>query len=257
MTLTIGISGLCGRMGQTVYACALAEAGVEVVCGIDRALQQLPAQRPAQVCASAAQLMAEPQVFIDFSRPEGALEVLAWAREHRAAVVMGTTGFDAGQRRRLEEAAQHVALVYAANFSVGVNVLLGLIGKAAAVMAAADVEIIEAHHRHKADAPSGTALAMGEAAARGRGRELSEVMVTQRACAPGPREDGSIGFAVVRGGEVVGDHRLLLCADGEQVELAHRAHSRTAFAAGALRAARWVAGRPPGLYSMQQVLDLA
>nr|BFE91550.1 hypothetical protein GCM10020185_20860 [Pseudomonas brassicacearum subsp. brassicacearum] len=172
-------------------------------------------------------------------------------------MVIGTTGLDAAQKQLLADAGKDIPIVFAANFSVGVNLSLKLLDMAARVLGDdADIEIIEAHHRHKIDAPSGTALRMGEVIADALGRDLQEVAVYGRQGHTGARERSTIGFATVRGGDVVGDHTVLFATEGERLEITHKASSRMTFAKGAVRAALWLDGREPGLYDMQDVLDL-
>jgi 4-hydroxy-tetrahydrodipicolinate reductase len=172
-------------------------------------------------------------------------------------MVIGTTGLDADDRALIADAAAEIPIVFAPNMSVGVNLTLKLLEIAARTMAdSADIELVEAHHRHKVDAPSGTALAMGEAVARAVGKDLAEVGVFSRHGQIGARPAGSIGFSTIRGGDIVGEHRVMFITEGECVEIVHKASSRTVFATGALRAARWVVGRAPGLYDMHDVLGL-
>jgi 4-hydroxy-tetrahydrodipicolinate reductase len=174
------------------------------------------------------------------------------------ALVIGTTGLDADQEARIGRAAERIAVVRSGNFSLGVNLLLGLVRQAAAALPARDydLEIFEAHHRRKVDAPSGTALMLGEAAAAGRGTTLAEAAVRGRDGLTGPRPEGAIGFSVLRGGGIVGEHSVVLAAEDEVLTLSHSARNRSLFARGALTAAAWTAGRPPGLYGMDDVLGL-
>ena len=172
-------------------------------------------------------------------------------------MVIGTTGFSAAQKAEIAAAAQTLAMVMAPNMSVGVNVMLRLLDQAARALAEGyDIEVIEAHHRHKVDAPSGTALAMGETLAHALGRELKDCAVYAREGATGERDPSTIGFATVRGGDIVGDHTVLFAGTGERIEITHRSNSRANYAAGSLRAARFLRGRPPGLYGMDDVLGL-
>ncbi len=254
--LKVGIVGVSGRMGHNLIECAQGMDSIKVTCGIDRTVA-LPAGESLEVVGSVPELSALPDAFIDFSRPEATLGVLQAAVGHHLMMVIGTTGFDEAGKREINRAAHEIPIVMAANFSVGVNVLLALVRRTAEIMQDADLEIVEAHHRYKVDAPSGTALAMGEAAAKGRGVSLKDVMVAGRDGITGERPYGSIGFASVRGGDIVGDHTAMFCTDGERVELTHRASSRATFARGALRAALWLEGRKPGLYSMSDVLSLS
>jgi len=204
-----------------------------------------------------AAALAGSAVLLDFSTPETTVLLSAACATHGVPLVSGTTGFSAQQRAAIESAAQAVPMCLSANFSTGITLCLDLLRQAARVLAEdADVEIIEAHHRHKVDAPSGTALAMGEAVAHTWGQSLSQLAVYHREGMVGPRSKGSIGFATVRGGDIVGEHTALFATEGERLEISHRAGSRKAFARGALRAARWLVGRPPGIYDMEDVLGL-
>ena len=199
----------------------------------------------------------EFDVLIDFTLPEVMLKNLAFCRKAGKAMVIGTTGLDAAQKQLLAEAGKDIPIVFAANFSVGVNLSLKLLEMTARVLGDdADIEIIEAHHRHKIDAPSGTALRMGEVIADALDRDLQKVAVYGREGHTGARERETIGFATVRGGDVVGDHTVLFACEGERLEITHKASSRMTFAKGAVRAALWLDGREPGLYDMQDVLDL-
>jgi 4-hydroxy-tetrahydrodipicolinate reductase len=189
--------------------------------------------------------------------PEVMLKNLAFCRKAGKAMVIGTTGLDAAQKQLLVEAGKDIPIVFAANFSVGVNLSLKLLDMAARVLGDdADIEIIEAHHRHKIDAPSGTALRMGEVIASALDRDLQKVAVYGREGHTGARERETIGFATVRGGDVVGDHTVLFACEGERLEITHKASSRMTFAKGAVRAALWLDAREPGLYDMQDVLEL-
>ena len=209
-----------------------------------------------EVVDSVEKLSSAPDVFIDFSRPECSLKVLSYAKDNGVPVVLGTTGFNEDERSKIVSTARAVPIVFAANFSVGVNVMLALIKKTAAIVQDADIEIVEAHHRYKVDAPSGTALAMGEAAASARGVKLKDVMVTGRNGITGERQYGTIGISSIRGGDVVGEHKAMFLTDGERVGIEHVATSRATFARGALRAAKWVSGKKAALYTMNEVLEL-
>lgn len=196
-------------------------------------------------------------VLVDFTRPEPSLEYLEACRKAHVKLVIGTTGFTAEQKKLIELASKEIAIVFAPNMSVGVTLLISLVQAAARVLTEGyDVEIIEAHHRHKVDAPSGTALRLGEAAASALGRNLEDCAVYGREGVTGERNPNTIGFATVRGGDVVGDHTVLFAGVGERVELTHKASSRATFALGALRAARFLSGRRSGLFDMQDVLGL-
>jgi 4-hydroxy-tetrahydrodipicolinate reductase len=199
----------------------------------------------------------EFDVLIDFTLPEVMLKNLAFCRKAGKAMVIGATGLDAAQKQLLAEAGKDIPIVFAANFSVGVNLSLKLLEMTARVLGDdADIEIIEAHHRHKIDAPSGTALRMGEVIADALDRDLQKVAVYGREGHTGVRKRETIGFATVRGGDVVGDHTVLFACEGERLEITHKASSRMTFAKGAVRAALWLDAREPGLYDMQDVLDL-
>jgi 4-hydroxy-tetrahydrodipicolinate reductase len=196
-------------------------------------------------------------VLVDFTRPDASLSYLEACRQTGRKMVIGTTGFDDAGKRRIAAAARDTAIVFAPNMSVGVNLCFRLLDIAARVLGDdVDVEIVEAHHRHKVDAPSGTALRMGEVVAAALGRDLADVAVYGRQGVTGERPSRSIGFATLRGGDIVGDHTVLFAGDGERVEITHKASSRMNFARGALRAAQWLTGRPVGLFDMQDVLGL-
>ncbi len=257
------LSGASGRMGRTLASLTAEQSGVEVVGGVDReAGEERACDIGCPVLATpeeAGELLASADVVVDFSAPEFLARLV---RAQRAALegkalVVGTTGLGAEEQALLNEAARSAAVLVAANFSVGVNLLSALVEEAARVLGTAyDVEIVEAHHRRKADAPSGTALELGRAAARGHGAELDSVRRDGRSGRPGERPAGEIGLHAVRGGDVVGEHRVLFLGDRERLELAHLAQDRALFAEGALRAARWIAGKPAGAYTMRDVLGL-
>lgn len=264
-TTRIAIHGAAGRMGRAVIQTTLATPGAKLVAAIDRKDNpELGGDVGAAVGMAPIGVTvgydidpaAEPfEVMIDFTQPEATLAALDLCRRNRKAMVIGTTGFTAGQREAIEMASKEIPICTAANFSIGVNVVLGLLGQAARTLGDAyDVEIVEAHHRHKADAPSGTALAMGEEVAYALGRRLPDCAVYSREGVTGARGRQAIGFATVRGGDVVGDHTVMFLGEGERVEISHKATSRLNFAQGALRAALWIAGREAGLYTMQDVL---
>ncbi|HUR42302.1 MAG TPA: 4-hydroxy-tetrahydrodipicolinate reductase [Verrucomicrobiae bacterium] len=264
-TTRIAIHGAAGRMGRAVIQTALATPSVKLVAAVDRQDNAELGEDVAEVVGQAPigisvgytiDPMSDPfEVLVDFTQPEATLNALELCRSHRKAMVIGTTGFSPAQRKAIEAAAKDIPICTAANFSIGVNVVLSLLGDAARLLGEDyDVEIIEAHHRHKNDAPSGTALAMGEEVARTLGRNFKDCAIYGREGQTGARERKTIGFATVRGGDVVGDHTVLFLGEGERVEISHKATSRLNFAQGALRAACWLAGRQPGLYSMQDVL---
>lgn len=267
MTVKIAILGAAGRMGRALISTIAITPGAVLAAAIERAeaaelgrdAGALAGLVPLGVAVTSdlAAALAVSDVLIDFTRPEGTLAALAACKQQGKPIVIGTTGFAPEQQALIAEATRQIALCQAANFSVGVNVLLKLVEDAARTLGDAyDVEIVEAHHRHKVDAPSGTALALGEAAATGLQRNLKAVAIYGREGHTGARDPQTIGFATVRGGDVIGDHTVMYLGDGERVELTHKASSRSNFAGGAVRAALWLAGQPVGAYSMRDVLGL-
>lgn len=257
--IDIVIHGFAGRMGRSVAAAALESDDVRVVGGIaaTRPDAGIPGWPDGKCAASLEDLAVSFDVLVDFSSPAGAVAAAEQARASGRPLVTGTTGLDGDQKQSLESASKVVPVVAAPNFSVGITVLVDLVDRAArAVGPDADVEILEAHHRHKADAPSGTALRLGEAVAAQRGEPLERLACYDRRSEKGARAPDSIGFASLRGGDIVGEHQVIFALDGERIELGHRASDRGIFARGALRAVRWVGGRPPGLYGMKDVLGL-
>ncbi len=265
---TIGIAGAGGRMGRMLIAAVGETPEARLAGGIDRSdhpalgddLGVLAGGAPVGLALTAdvEGLVTAADVIIDFTTPATLLMLAPLAARQGKAYVVGTTGLAAEHRQALTMAASLVPVVQAANMSIGVNLLIGLVAQAAAALGPDyDLEIVEMHHRHKVDAPSGTALALGEAAAAARGQALDAVAVRSRDGHIGARPEGAIGFATLRGGDVVGDHTVIFAGDGERLELTHKASSRTVFARGALRAALWTKGRPPGLYGMRHVLGFA
>lgn len=253
------IIGALGRMGRALQEAALA-AGQPVVGLVDRPeLAGSPSNVDGvsvRVTASWKELTAPSRVVIDFSSPENTLSLLHSAAQHRMPLVIGTTGMGQAGEDALREAAKHVPVVAAANYSVGVNLLLELVQKAASVLGASayDAEIVEAHHKHKKDAPSGTALMLANALAKGREVDLAQVANYGREGITGARPQGEIGIHAVRGGSVVGDHWVNFFGEGERIEIHHHAESRRTFADGAVRAAVWASDKAPGLYTMRHVL---
>lgn len=260
------IAGVSGRMGRALLEAVAADAGCRLTGALDRpgspALGQdaglyTGVHTGVAISADPAVALAGADVLIDFTRPEATLAYLDACRKARANLIIGTTGFDAAGKAAIEAAAKDIGIVFAPNFSVGVNLLMQLAETAARVLNQGyDIEIIEAHHRHKVDAPSGTALGLGQAVAGALGRDLKSCAVYGREGVTGERKPDTIGFATVRGGDIVGDHTLLFAGIGERVELTHKASSRATFAQGALRAAKWLQGRGAGLYDMRDVLGL-
>ena len=266
MSMRTVIAGVSGRMGRALLEAVAADADCTLHAAIDRAGSPLVGQDPgvaygapsgSQVTDQPATALQGAQVLIDFTRPEATFDYLDVCAAAGVPLVIGTTGFDAAGKARIAAAAQQIPIVFAPNMSVGVNLLMKLAEVAARVLQDGyDIEIIEAHHRHKVDAPSGTALGLGQAVARAIDRDLASCAVYGREGVTGERDPKTIGFATVRGGDIVGDHTLLFAGIGERVELTHKASSRATFALGALRAAKWLQGRAPGLYDMRDVLNL-
>lgn len=264
--LRVAIAGASGRMGRMLIETVLAASDCELAGALDvpgsAAIGQdagafLGRSTGTTITADLAAGLQGADVLIDFTRPEGTLAHLAACRERGVKLVIGTTGFSDEQKAQIAQAAQHTAVVMAPNMSVGVNVVLKLLETAARVLNEGfDVEIVEAHHRHKVDAPSGTALAMGEAVARGLQRDLKACAVYGREGITGERDPSTIGFATVRGGDVVGDHTVMFLGTGERIEISHKATNRVLFAQGSLRAARFLAAKTTGLYDMADVLGL-
>ena len=267
MSLNVAVAGASGRMGRMLVEAVLAQPDCTLSGALDQpgspALGQdaglaLGRHTGVAVTADLQRGLAGADVLIDFTRPEGTLAHLAACRERGVRAVIGTTGFTPVQKAEIGAFAKDIAIVLAPNMSVGVNVVIQLVGQAAAMLGEAyDIEVIEAHHRHKVDAPSGTALALGESVARALGRDLKTQAVFAREGHTGERVPGSIGFATVRGGDIVGDHTVLFAGTGERIEITHRSTSRANYAEGSVRAARFLAGRAPGLYGMGDVLGFA
>jgi 4-hydroxy-tetrahydrodipicolinate reductase len=261
------IAGAAGRMGQAVLREAAKTPGVKVIAGLeapDHAHQGKDLGQIAGAHDIGARLESDPlaalakcDAVIDFTRPQASLALADLAAQARIVHVIGTTGFADADETRIKAAARHATIVKSGNMSLGVNLLAGLVEMATHALGPAfDIEILEMHHRMKADAPSGTALLLGQAAARGRDAKLSDLRLKPHDGLTGPRPPGPIGFASLRGGNVVGDHTVILAGDGERIELTHRAEDRSIFARGALKAAIWGQGKGPGLFDMQDVLGL-
>jgi len=267
MTATrIGIVGAGGRMGRMLIEATLKGEGVVLGAVFDQpgnptigtsagALVGLPSD--VRVTDDLEAGLAQIDCLIDFTRPEGTLDHLAACRRAGVGMVIGTTGFDAEGKAAIADAARDIPVVFAPNMAVGVNLVFKLLDTAARILNQGyDIEVVEAHHRMKVDAPSGTALRMGEVVASALGRDLAECAVYGREGVTGERDPSTIGFATVRGGDIVGDHTVMFCGLGERVEVTHKASSRMPYALGSLRAARFIAGRPNGLFDMQDVLGL-
>ncbi|MGV3725637.1 4-hydroxy-tetrahydrodipicolinate reductase [Hydrogenophaga sp.] len=264
--LRICVAGASGRMGQMLVE-AVRASGDGVLSGaLDIASSPAIGQDAAGFSGQASGVaitadlsagLSGSQFLIDFTRPEGTMAHLRECVKHGVGVVIGTTGFSDAQKAEIAEIAKQIPIVMAPNMSVGVNVTLKLLEMAAKAMATGyDIEIIEAHHRHKVDAPSGTALKMGEVIADALGRDLKDCAVYAREGVTGERDPSSIGFATIRGGDIVGDHTVLFAGTGERIEITHKSSSRATYAQGSLRAVRFLAGKPAGLYDMFDVLGL-
>ena len=267
MTLRIGVVGAGGRMGRQLIQAVQAADGVELAAAFERKGSTLIGSDAGELAGighigvrveeSLAGCADNFDVLIDFTRPEGSLEHLACCIEKGKNVILGTTGFDDAGKAAIQAAAEKIGIVFASNYSVGVNLVFKLLEKAAKVMGDyCDIEIIEAHHRHKVDAPSGTALSMGEHIAKTLGRDLKTHGVFCREGITGERKRDEIGFSTIRAADVVGEHTVWFADIGERVEIAHKASSRMTFANGAVRAAKWIADKKQGLFDMTDVLDL-
>lgn len=264
--MKIAIAGASGRMGRMLIETVLDDADAELVGALDRpGAPQLGQDAGAFLGKTTGvvltddieRVFADADFLIDFTRPEGTLVHLEAAVRHNVKMIIGTTGFDDAQKAQLRAAGEKIGIVFAPNMSVGVNVTMKLLEFAAKQFAEGyDIEIIEAHHRHKVDAPSGTALAMGEVVAKALGRDLKDCAVYGREGVTGERDPSTIGFAAIRGGDIVGDHTVLFAGIGERIEITHKSASRLSYAQGALRAARFLAGRDTGFFDMQDVLGL-
>ncbi|MBK4716528.1 MULTISPECIES: 4-hydroxy-tetrahydrodipicolinate reductase [Tenebrionibacter/Tenebrionicola group] len=265
--IRLAIAGAGGRMGRQLIQAALQMDGVTPGAALEREGSSLVGSDAGELAGAGRCNVAvnarldtvvdDFDILIDFTRPEGTLKHLDFCRRHGKGMVIGTTGFDDAGKKAIQEAANHIPIVFAANFSVGVNVLLRLLEKTAKVMGDyTDIEIIEAHHRHKVDAPSGTALAMGEAIAGALNKNLRDCAVYAREGHTGERKSGDIGFATVRAGDIVGEHTAIFADIGERLEIAHKASSRMTFACGAIRSALWLNSQKAGLYDMRDVLNL-
>ncbi|MGB3068767.1 MAG: 4-hydroxy-tetrahydrodipicolinate reductase [Ottowia sp.] len=262
----VAIAGATGRMGQMLISGLQATDDCQLAGALDRADSPALGQDAGayagqvtgvKVTADLAAGLKGAHALIDFTRPEATMAHLAACREHGVALIIGTTGFTDEQKAEIAEAAKHIAVVMAPNMSVGVNVTFKLLEMAAKALSTGyDIEIIEAHHRHKVDAPSGTALKMGEVIADALGRDLKDCAVYERYGHTGERDPSSIGFATIRGGDIVGDHTVLFAGTGERIEISHKSSSRAGYVQGSLRAVRFLAGKRHGLFDMFDVLGL-
>jgi 4-hydroxy-tetrahydrodipicolinate reductase len=254
----IAVAGAGGRMGRSLVEAIGADGALQLAAALEApgaaALGQ--AAGPVRITADVDAALAACEVLIDFTRPEGTLRHLEACLRHRRAMVIGTTGFAAAQLQAIRDAGRKIPIAFSPNFAVGVNVLFKLVDTAARALAEGyDIEIIEAHHRHKVDAPSGTALKLGEIAAKATNRSAKDYSFGREGDT-GERPLGQIGFHAVRGGDIVGEHTVLFAGAGERLELVVRSQSRMTYAAGAVRAAKWLSGRPAGVYDMADVLGL-
>lgn len=268
MPTRIAVTGAAGRMGKMLIEAIALSTDAELSAAIERPESSLIGadagelaglgKKNISIVGNIADVKDQFDVLIDFTAPQATLSSARFCAENNKGIVIGTTGFSADELNELEALQAQLPMIKAANYSTGVNLSLKLLEMAASVLGDdVDIEIVEAHHRHKVDAPSGTALAMGEAIADTLNRDLSKVAVYGREGQTGARERETIGFATVRGGDVVGDHTAMFMADGERLEITHKASSRMSFARGAVRAAAWLIGKENGLYTMREVLGLS
>lgn len=260
--MKIAVSGATGRMGKLIIEAVLCSDDLELAAAITASgVPEIGADAGAAIgkttgilISDDVQEIAKADVLIDFTRPQATLAYLPFCVAHNIGVVIGTTGFDAQSKENIVEAARSVPVVFAPNMSVGVNSVLKLLEIAGALLSQYDCEIVEMHHKHKVDAPSGTALEMGRRVAQGRGVDFDSVAVLSREGHTGERPDGAIGFAALRGGDVVGDHTVIFAGPGERIEISHKSGSRAGYAQGAVTAARFLKDKPNGLFSMSDVL---
>ena len=264
MTIRIAVSGAAGRMGQAIIRLVAEDDALDLAAALEHDRSPV-LSRDAGTVAGVAPLGvpvthvpdAGFDVLVEFTIPEATMAHLAYCRDHGRAIVIGTTGLDDRQRDEARAAGADIPVVLAANTSVGINLCVALLETASRVLGEqADIEVVEAHHRHKVDAPSGTALLLGETVARTLGRNLGDDGVFAREGHTGPRPGGSIGFSTIRGGDIAGEHTVMFIGESERIEITHRATDRRIFAKGALHAANWLAGRPAGFYDMRDVLEL-
>ncbi|HEX4859227.1 MAG TPA: 4-hydroxy-tetrahydrodipicolinate reductase [Usitatibacteraceae bacterium] len=264
-TVRLAIAGGGGRMGRALIDAAASSGDLHVACILEHPASRLVGKdagelsvhcRGLPIRADVAAAIPDADVLIDFTRPEGTLAHLAACRAAGVRMVIGTTGFSDAQLEAIADASRDIAIVRAGNMSIGVNVTLKLVEQATRALQGYDIEIIEAHHKMKVDAPSGTALMLGDAAATALGCSLAEITAPVRQGHTGERKAGSIGFSSIRAGDIVGEHTVLFAGDGERVEIRHVATSRGNFAKGALAAARFLVGKPSGLFDMRDVLEL-
>ena len=263
----IAIVGAAGRMGKTLIEACYEDKDVTFTVATERAESSLIGADAGELAGvgKSGVILADSldaidqdfDVLIDFTRPEPCLEHVEWCKNNNKKIIIGTTGFSDKEKQQIQQASETIGIVFAPNMSVGVNVTLKLLDMAARVLGDdVDIEIIEAHHRHKVDAPSGTALRMGEVVADALGRDLKECAVYGREGNTGERDRKTIGFETIRAGDIVGEHTVMFAGIGERIEITHKASSRMTFAKGAMRAAKWLSDKDNGLYDMPDVLDL-
>nr|WP_027468668.1 4-hydroxy-tetrahydrodipicolinate reductase [Deefgea rivuli] len=265
MTIKIAIAGSSGRMGRMLIEAVLGAPDAQLAVALDRTgsdaigldATAYLGQTSGVLITDELSALKNADVLIDFTRPEGTLEHLQVCQQLGVKMIIGTTGFDETGRALIHTASQNIAIVSAYNMSIGVNLVFKLLEVAASVLQQGyDAEIVEMHHKHKVDAPSGTAIAMGEAIAKAWDKPLNDIATWSREGITGPRENGTIGFAALRGGDVIGDHTVVFAGEGERIEVTHKASNRTIYAQGSLRAARFLAQHQTGHYDMQEVLGL-
>jgi 4-hydroxy-tetrahydrodipicolinate reductase len=263
--IDIAVAGAAGRMGRTLIEACNKTEGLQLAFAFERPGSPAVGRDTGELTGgdrSGIQIRSNLEndnydVLIDFTRPDVTLDNLAHCVEKKKCIIIGTTGFDEAGRQKIADAAKTIPVVFAPNMSAGVNVCLGLLEMAARILGeGADIEVVEAHHRHKVDAPSGTALRMGEVVAEALGRDLKDCAIYGREGITGERDRKTIGFSTIRAGDIVGEHTVMFASEGERIEITHKASSRMTFAMGALRAARWLNGREAGLYDIQDVLGL-
>ncbi len=265
--MKIAIAGVGGKMGKMIFAECIKHSDIEIMGGTEAQNSPLLGKDIAEqagfdpigvaIVDDVEEAVERADILIDFTRPNVTLENLKYAQKHKVNMVIGTTGFSADEQKIIDEASQNIAIVQATNMSMGVNILLSLVEKIAATLDDSyDIEIVEMHHNKKVDAPSGTALSLGKAAAKGRKTSLEKDACYQRYGQVGARKQGEIGFATLRGGDVVGDHTVIFAGDGERIEISHKASSRVVFSKGAIKAAKWLKNKTNGIYDMQDVLGL-
>lgn len=264
--MRIAITGASGRMGRMLIEAVTQSTDLKLTVALDQPDSPMLGQDACSFLGKASGVLitdqlsqlAQADCLIDFTRPEGTLAHLQACVQHSVNIVIGTTGFDDAGKKSIADASQKIGVVFAPNMSVGVNATLKLLDMAARILNSGyDVEVFEAHHKHKVDAPSGTALKMGEVVANAWGKPLDEIATWSREGHTGPRETGTIGFSVVRGGDIVGDHTVFFCGTGERIEITHKSTSRAGYAEGSLRAARYLKDKKSGLFDMQMVLGLS